>query len=162
MNNVLFQMELTLQLLATIAGLEADRVDRAREAVQVIRSARNFRWVGVYDVTDTEIVAIAWTGLMPPAFPRFSIAQGLNGAAVASRREVVIQDVATDPRYLTTFGSTRAEAIFPITSPADGRVLGTLDVESDRIGAFTPDDQEFLRKCADALLPLWIAEDSCG
>ena len=148
-------MDPILQNLAAIARRTTDRADRARGAAETMRAARNYRWVGIYDVTVTEIVAIAWTGSTPPTFPRFSITQGLNGAAVQTREEILVQDVASDPRYLTTFGSTRAEAIFPITSFADGRVIGTIDVESDRTHAFTPGDQEFLRKCAETLRPFW-------
>lgn len=111
--------------------------------------------MGLYDVTPAEIVAIAWTGLDAPAFPSFPITHGLNGAAVASRLHVVVQDVAGDPRHLTTFGSTRAEAVFVVASRTDGRVLGTVDVESGRPNAFTPDDEAFLRNCAETLASSW-------
>jgi putative methionine-R-sulfoxide reductase with GAF domain len=68
-----------------------------------------------------------------------------------------VQDVSADPRYLTTFGSTGAEAIFPVVSSATGEVIGTIDAESDRTNAFTPDDDGFLSACATVLLPLWLA-----
>ena len=148
-------MQTVLEHLRKIASAVTDRSTRARESAELIRGARGFHWVGLYDVTPTEIVAIAWTGTNPPAFPRFPVTHGLNGAAVAARHNVVVQDVAADPRYLTTFGSTRAEAIFVVTSQTDGRVLGTIDVESDRPNAFTTDDEAFLRSCAETLAPLW-------
>jgi len=121
----------------------------------MIRSARDFHWVGLYDVTATEIVAIAWTGANAPAFPRFPVNKGLNGAAVRARGNVIVQDVTKDSRYLTTFGSTRAEAIFVIISPGKN-VIGTIDVESDRMNAFTADDEKFLNCCAEVLTPLWL------
>ena len=104
-----------------------------------------------------EIVAIGWSGAAAPAFPRFPLEQGLNGAAVRSARPVVVQDVGADPRYLTTFGSTGAEAIFPVVSPSTGQVIGTIDAESDRKNPFTPDDDAFLSACAKALLLLWLS-----
>jgi GAF domain-containing protein len=128
----------------------------AREAANLIREAGTYRWVGLYDVTLTEIVAIAWTGSEAPAYPRFPVSQGLNGAAVATGQPVVVQDVSGDPRYLTTFGSTRAEAIFPVAVPDDGRIIGTIDVESDRIGAFRAEDEVFLKDCARVLLHIWV------
>jgi putative methionine-R-sulfoxide reductase with GAF domain len=82
--------------------------------------------------------------------------QGLNGAAIRSLRPVVVQDVRSDPRYLITFGSTRAEAIYPVVSPTSGKVIGTIDAESDRTNAFTPEDDAFLSACARALSPLWL------
>jgi putative methionine-R-sulfoxide reductase with GAF domain len=82
--------------------------------------------------------------------------KGLNAAAIRSARPVVVQDVSADPRYLTTFGSTKAEAIFPVVSPSTGEVIGTIDAESDQKSAFTPDDDAFLSECAKVLLPLWL------
>ena len=69
----------------------------------------------------------------------------------------MVQDVSTDPRYLTTFESTGAEAIFPVVSPSTGEVIGTIDAESDRKNAFTLDDDAFLSECARVLLPLWVS-----
>jgi GAF domain-containing protein len=148
-------MKTILGRLRNLASATTERADKAREAAELIRAARSFHWVGLYDVTPTEIAAIGWTGLDAPAFPRFPITRGLNGAAVAARQHVIVQDVTRDPHYLTTFGSTRAEAIFVVASPTDGRIIGTIDVESDRPNAFTPDDEAFLRSCAEALVSLW-------
>jgi putative methionine-R-sulfoxide reductase with GAF domain len=66
----------------------------------------------------------------------------------------VVQDVTNDPRYLTTIDGTKAEAIFPVFS-ADGSVVGTLDVESATVNAFTPPRERWLRDCTAALQPLW-------
>ncbi len=148
-------MQTTLERLRNLALSSTERIARAREAVELIRAARDYHWVGVYDVTVTEIAAIAWTGANAPAFPRFPVTRGLNGVAVASRRPVVVQDVTRDPRYLTTFGSTRAEAVFVVASPTEGRIIGTIDVESDVPNAFTPEDETFLGSCAEALVSLW-------
>jgi GAF domain-containing protein len=149
-------MDAVLGRLRSIVSASDDRGRRACRAAEEIRAAREYRWVGLYDVTETEIAAIGWTGADAPAFPRFPISQGLNGAAVRSARPIIVQDVRKEPRYLTTFGSTQAEAIFPVVSPATGRILGTIDAESDRANAFTPDDDDFLSACTGALLPLWI------
>jgi len=145
----------TFERLRDVATGVAKRNVKAREAAEFIRAAHNYHWVGIYDVTPMEIVAIAWTGEHAPAYPRFPVNQGLNGAAVASRQNVIVQDVKKDSRYLTTFGSTRAEAIFVVASPANGRIIGTIDVESERINAFSSDDEKFLSDCAEALKPLW-------
>jgi putative methionine-R-sulfoxide reductase with GAF domain/mannose-6-phosphate isomerase-like protein (cupin superfamily) len=142
-----------LTRLAAIAAGDADRAKRGRDAAEQIQRARGYRWVGLYDVTPSEISAIAWTGTAAPAFPVFPRTQGLNGAAVARERPIVINDVRHDSRYLTTFGSTLAEAIFPVRSGKT--IVGTVDVESDRLDAFTPDDEQFLQQCAHVLAPLW-------
>ena len=145
----------TFERLHDVATGAANRNVKAHEAAEYIRAARNYHWVGIYDVTPMEIVAIAWTGENEPTFPRFPLNKGLTGAAVASRQNVIVQDVTKDSRYLTTFGSTRAEAIFVVASPVNGRIVGTIDVESERTNAFSSDDEKFLSRCTEALKPLW-------
>ena len=134
------------------------RVARARALAEALRQAGGYHWVGLYDVTATHIRAIAWTGAVAPAFPIFARSQGLNGAAVASGQALVVQDVARDPRWLTTFSTSKAEAVFPVT--IDGVIVGTIDVESDHVGAFTSSDEEFLTGAAVALRPLWADQDA--
>jgi L-methionine (R)-S-oxide reductase len=101
---------------------------------------------------------IAWSGPQAPAYPRFPITKRLNGASVASRRPVIVQDVASDPRYLTTIGGTRGEMIQPVIDKS-GVVVGTIDVESDRVNAFSSRDEELLALCAKNLLWLWPTAD---
>jgi L-methionine (R)-S-oxide reductase len=115
-----------------IPGSSLNRVAKARSLAEALQQAKAYHWVGLYDVTPTQIRAIAWTGDVAPAFPSFPRSQGLNGAAVASGRPLVVQDVSQDPRWLTTFGTSKAEAIFPVT--LRGEIVGTIDIESERIG----------------------------
>jgi len=140
--------------LERIAAEPGDRVGRARRAAERIADVGGFRWVGIYDVGDEEIAVIAWSGPGPPSHPRFPRTQGLNAAAVRSGEPVVVQDVSTDPRYLTTIGDTKSEAIFPIKT-VSGEVVGTVDVESDRVHAFSDVDRTLLAAAARALVPLW-------
>src|SRR5215469_3419112 len=139
-------------LRAILSG-PLDRAAKARALAEALRQAMAYHWVGLYDVTSTRICAIAWTGAVAPAFPSFPRSQGLNGAAVDSAQPLVVQDVRQDPRWLTTFGTTKAEAIFPVTMR--GSIVGTIDVESDRVGAFTAADERFLAGAAAVLRPLW-------
>lgn len=145
----------TLRRLRRLATAGNNRRQRATEAAECIRAARGYHWVGLYDVKVSEISAIAWTGPTAPAHPTFPRTQGLNGAAVSHGGPLVVQDVGNDPRYLTTFGATLAEAIFPVRAP-NGAIVGTIDVESDRAHSFAPEDEHFLSLCADALAELFM------
>jgi L-methionine (R)-S-oxide reductase len=144
-----------LEELRRLGASSLGRPAKARQAADLIRAARSYHWVGLYDVTPTEITAIGWTGSDAPTFPTFPRTQGLNGAAVAARLPVIVQDVTRDERYLTTFGATRAEAIVPVMATEGDQIVGTIDVESDRINAFTVEDEVFLQNCALALAELW-------
>ena len=139
------------------AALTADdsQASKAKCIAGLIRNAHDYRWVGIYDVTEQEIGVIGWSGEGAPTVPRFPVTQGLNGAAVASRSTVIVNDVANDPRYLTTFGNTQAEIIVPVIQPDTGKVVGTIDVESAHKDAFGNEDRTLLEACARMILPLW-------
>jgi L-methionine (R)-S-oxide reductase len=126
------------------------RTEQAIQIAELVRQAGSYRWVGLYEVSEREIVAIGWSGPGAPAYPRFPVTQGLSGAAVAARRAVVVNDVTADPRYLTAFASTLSEAIVPVLDPGTGRVVGTLDVESGERDAFTDADRQALERVAAA------------
>ena len=138
-------------------ALEVDG-DRARKAAAVagaVRRAGGYRWVGLYEVGDEEIANLAFDGPGAPAHPRFPVSQGLSGSAVASAETVMVGDVREDPRYLTAFGSTRSEMIVPVVDRARRGVVGTIDVESERVDAFSEEDRAALECCAAAVAPLF-------
>jgi L-methionine (R)-S-oxide reductase len=148
-------MDPALQALELLLDTAVDRPAKARALAEVIRRSRGYRWVGLYDVTPTEIVAVGWTGPQPPRFPRFSVDKGLSGEAVRMRAPVIVQDVTNDARWLETFSTTRAEAIFPVSASPSGQILGTIDAESDRPGVFGREDTAFLATVATLLRPFW-------
>jgi L-methionine (R)-S-oxide reductase len=143
------------QRVAALLQRSISRAEKAKALAGLIRAERNYHWVGIYDVSATHISAVGWTGSKAPTFPSFPRSRGLNGAAVAASAPVIVQDVTVDSRYLTTFGDTRGEAIFPVLSLDGSRALGTIDVESDRVNAFGAEDATFLQECATLLRPLW-------
>jgi len=143
-----------IDALRSLDKEDGDRAAKAQRAIELIRTVGSYRWAGLYDVLPSEIAVIAWSGPQAPTYPRFSIAQGLNGACVANRKPVIVQDVAQDPRYLTTIGGTRGEMIQPVLHQS-GVVIGTIDVESDRVNAFSSRDEELLAACAKNLSWLW-------
>ena len=129
------------------------REERSQEIATLIRTATGRRWVGVYEVTRTEVVNLAWSGPTAPAHPRFPIERGLTAAAISTREIVVSNDVARDPRYLTALASTGSELIVPII--VGDRVVGTLDVEDERTDAFGAEDRRLFERLAAEMRPLY-------
>jgi L-methionine (R)-S-oxide reductase len=146
--------------LAAISSAPEERDHRAMLVAATIRRFCGYRWVGIYHVSADEIAVLGWDGPAPPAHPRFGRSEGLCGAAVAAGAAVVVGEVATDPRYLTTHPSTRSEIVVPVF--AGGAVVGLIDVESEAPDAFDEGDKQLLEGCAAVVVPLWRTNDSAG
>jgi sigma-B regulation protein RsbU (phosphoserine phosphatase) len=67
---------------------------------------------------------------------------GITGAAVSMREAIRVVDTAKDPRYITRIPGIRSEVAVPLM--VQDRVIGVLDVESERIGFFTEDHKRTL------------------
>jgi 3-dehydroquinate dehydratase-2 len=145
----------TVELLVERLAHPDERAVLARELAQILRRSGRFRWVGLYDVGKEEVEVCGWAGPAAPNHPKFPCAAGLTGAAIASGRPVIVQDVRNDGRHLPTLEGTRAEAIFPVVAPSG--VLGTVDVESANAQAFTAERVRWLERCVDALAPFWAS-----
>ena len=147
---------MTAELIDAVRAAAAShrpRSERAQRIADLVRDATGRRWVGVYEVTDAEVVNLAWSGPAPPAHPRFPVGQGLTAAAIESRESVVSNDVSRDPRYLMALASTGSELIVPVV--VGGRVVGTLDVEDERTDAFSDDDRLLFQRICGELGPLY-------
>jgi L-methionine (R)-S-oxide reductase len=142
------------QLRSALAAPDANEA-KARWSAELIRDARIFPWAGIHEINGEKLAAIAWTGPDPPAFPRFPITQRLCGVAVRARRTLLVGDFTKDPRYLTTFGSTKSEIVVPAYSRAGKTALGLTDVESERLNAFGDADGAFIEGCAALVTGLW-------
>lgn len=149
-------MEL-LEELRSILQQNEDRAAKAASIVQAIRAAGPFRWVGIYDVDlrRGKVSNIAWSGPNAPAFPTFSISEGLTSRAIAQKKTVNVDDVASDANYVTALDSTRSEIIVPVLDAVDGEAIGTIDVESERLNAFDSSAQALLEECVNVLKEFW-------
>jgi putative methionine-R-sulfoxide reductase with GAF domain len=120
---------------------------RIKQVAEMIRAARDYRWIGIYKVTPKEFIIMAGTGDEPPAYPRFPLTQGLCAAALETKKAIVVGDVRKDTRYLPTFHTTRSEIIIPVVNEHK-HVVGMLDAESEKTNAFQTEDRQFLERAA--------------
>jgi len=65
------------------------------------------------------------------------LGKGITGAAACSREVVRVHDTGKDPRYICSHPDIRSEVAVPLM--VQDRVVGVMDLESDRIGYFTDD-----------------------
>ena len=142
-------------------ALEAvDRiVNREHEADEVLRQAvellhdrfDHYSWDGIYLVEGDDLVLGPWKGPQATEHVRIPIGQGICGAAAASGRTEIVDDVNADERYLACFVSTRSEIVVPIAY--EGRVVGEIDIDSDEPAAFDDGDRAFLERVATLISP---------
>ncbi len=70
------------------------------------------------------------------------IGKGITGAAAESREPVVSADTLADPRYIASHPDIRSEVAIPLMMR--DRVIGVMDLESEKLGFFTEDHVRLL------------------
>ncbi len=75
--------------------------------------------------------------------------KGITGAAVELREPVRVLDTAADPRYIASNPGIRSELAVPLI--VQDRIVGVLNVESERISFFTEDHQRTLSLLAQQI-----------
>jgi sigma-B regulation protein RsbU (phosphoserine phosphatase) len=73
---------------------------------------------------------------------RLKVGQGIVGAAVAEQQPILVNNVHDDARYVGLVGGVSSQLAVPLRDK--NRVLGALNLLSDRVGAFTERDQQIL------------------
>ncbi|MGC1105729.1 MAG: GAF domain-containing protein [Candidatus Acidiferrales bacterium] len=143
-----------LNEIAAAALARSDLAVRAKRVAEMIRDAVGCYWVGIFEIVENEACAVAWTGAEAPAFMRFPLTRGITRDVVKTRKTAVVNDVLKDSRYLVAFSTTRSEVIVPVID-AIGNVVGTLEIDGDKVNAFSDADVQFLDQCASRILPLF-------
>ena len=138
--------------LETIEQIADDGEDVLQRVVDVLHDeVEHYSWVGIYLVEGDDLVLGPWRGPQATEHVRIPVGQGVCGAAAASGETEIVDDVNADPRYLACFPSTRSEIVVPISH--EGRVVGEIDIDSDRPAAFGEDDRVLLERVAMVVAP---------
>ena len=124
--------------MASAAALLKDRLDHVF-------------WVGFYLAQPDGTLQVGpYQG--PIACIRLPNGRGVCGEAVRTQRSVLVADVRSYPGHIECDARSKSEIVVPIC--IEGRILGVLDVDSDKSNAFTETDRTRLEEIADLLAPL--------
>jgi L-methionine (R)-S-oxide reductase len=141
-----------LEAVDRIVNREPEADEVLRKVVDVLHDRfDHYSWVGIYLVEGDDLVLGPWKGPQATDHVRIPIGQGICGAAAASGRTEVVDDVGSDERYLACFPSTRSEIVVPIAF--EGRVVGEIDIDSDEPAAFGEADRIYLERVAVLISP---------
>lgn len=113
----------------------------------LVRERPSYSWCGFYLMEGEDMLVLGPYQGKPSPHTRIPLNQGICGAAASSGSTVIVDDVNADPRYLACSLETRSEIVVPIKR--GGKVLGEIDIDSDRPAAFTDDDRRLLEEIAE-------------
>ena len=115
------------------------------EIIGLLSSIPYFDWVGIYLLEGDELVLGPYKG---PATPhtRIPLEMGVCGRVARTGRPSIVDDVLSDDDYLQCNESVKSEIVVPIKK--DNRVIGVLDVDSQRPAAFNELDKGLLEEVA--------------
>jgi len=140
--------ELLTDVDRALAGRPSKNHSPLQEVVDLLYQARNYFWLGIYLACGGELVRQAFRGPAPPCH-RFALGTGNVGAAAKTGIMKMVPDVSRDPTYSMCFVETKSEMVAPIRLAT--QVLGVIDVESDRLNAFSLKDRVLLEGVASRL-----------
>lgn len=112
-------------------------------ACELHHSDDRFDWTGFYRVTAPELLKIGpyqgGHGCLVIPFSR-----GVCGAAARTGQVQLVADVDAFPGHIACASSTRSEIVLPVFGKG-GRLIGVLDIDSDRPDAFNKADAAALK-----------------
>lgn len=121
-------------------------------AMGFLKEAReDYHWVGIYKLEGDTLVLGPYHGPHTD-HDRIPVGRGVCGTAVAENKNQVIEDVRALTNYLACNLDTRSEIVVLIREPKSGRILGQIDVDGTKVGAFR-EEEKFLEKAARILAP---------
>ena len=140
------------KLVAALRGAFAREVGRTallQLAADRIRAAgAPYTSVYLYMLQGGELVLEAHSG-RETEHTRIAVGQGVCGAAVATGLDQNVGDVQARENYLACNLDTRSELVVLIR--LGQTILGQIDIDSDAVDPFTPDEEAEVRMVADAL-----------
>ena len=145
----------TLLQVEAIVGRLSGRDALAEVCRFLHASFPHYGWVGIYRLDGRELLLEGYAGPQATEHTRIPIDSGLCGRGARDGATVIVDDVRSSPEYLACFLSTRSEIVVPIR--ADGRVVGEIDIDSDRLAAFDASDRLLLEEVAARLSPAVVA-----
>ncbi len=80
---------------------------------------------------------------------RIKLGRGIVGQAASTRSSMLIDDVSQSPLYINANPAVQSELAVPLI--VKNRVIGVIDLESEQLGAFTPDQQRLLELVASRM-----------
>lgn len=149
---------------AIVAELEARRAQgwsapSLKElAVRLLHESNpRFHWTGIYELVPDGTLRLGPFRGAPTEHESIAVGRGVCGTAVAEARNINVPDVRELDNYLACSLETRSELVVLIR--AGSRIHAQIDIDSHEPAAFDASTEARVQMVADALVPLYEAEN---
>lgn len=119
----------------------------ANVAAAIYEHVPGLNWAGFYLMRGEELVLGPFQGR--PACIRIAVGRGVCGTAAATQVSQVVPDVSQFPGHIACDSRSRSEIVVPIV--IDGRTVGVLDLDSDKLRNFDIEDRRALETIVNDL-----------
>ncbi|HEX3843266.1 MAG TPA: GAF domain-containing protein [Steroidobacteraceae bacterium] len=141
--------QLATQLHGLLAGESDPIANAANTAALLFDALPEVSWAGFYflrgGLRGGELVVGPFQG--KPACVRIALGRGVCGTAAARRETLVVPDVNAFPGHISCDGASQSEVVVPLI--AGDRLVGVLDLDSQRLARFDEIDARGLEKLAE-------------
>lgn len=143
-----------LKALEEIENIKKEKgKEGIKEILDMLRSKfEGYNWVGIYVLKDGVLKLLEFSGEKETEHKVIPVERGLCGMAVREKRIVNVYDVSSSKEYLQCFPETKSEIVVPIFKGE--RIVGEIDIDSYKIGAFNENDEWFLARVAEIISDL--------
>ena len=154
------QLNLVREVSAQIANA-LSVTELAGRVTELIQETFHYYYVAIFTLRKSSSAMRFRASAMPKSLRKgrrkkkvaldVEIGQGLIGQAAAEGERILVTDVQEDKRYrfIEALPETRSEVVIPLK--IEGKVLGVLDVQSDQLDAFHPNDLLILEALSDTI-----------
>ena len=132
-------------LLPQIKGLlegETDIIANLANIAAALKEQFDWFWVGFYLVKENALVLAPFQG--PVACTRIKKGRGVCGSSWERAETLIVPDVEKFPGHIACSSLSKSEIVDPIIR--NNKVLGVLDVDSEKYSHFDEIDKLYLKK----------------
>jgi len=141
------------RILEAVRSHPAGGFELREFAMAQLDTLDDYNWSGIYALHGDLLKLDAYVGAATD-HTEIPVGRGVCGTAVAENANQVIDDVRELQNYLACSLQTRSEIVVLIRDD-EGNILGQIDIDGHRVGAFDASDEAMLEAMAKELAARW-------
>lgn len=129
--------------------------ERLQEICNLLRlNVAHYDWVGFYfaDANNKELHLGPFAGL-PTEHTMIQFGKGICGQVAESNETFLVNNVSEQDNYISCNIDVKSEIVVPII--VNGINIGQIDIDSNKLNAFSTEDQELLQWLTDEIAEMY-------